>query len=433
MKLPEVLKYTEKDKINALSYYNDDIIEYIKKYNNEEYLHWNKLQYKKGLPVEPKYLWILMKIDRKLHYRDLKFHNWIFKYYINDTIQDYLNELDELKFIKIPNELKISQISDKYKIDTLIEESIASSQIEGATTSKKMAKELIKKGKKPKNKDELMVYNNYIAMKHISKIKDDNFTIEEILNIHKIITKDLMENKGYEGKFRDNNEITIRNVRDNTLLYTPPNYELIEVLMKELCKFANNDYDNIHPIIKGIIIHFLIGYIHPFIDGNGRTARALFYWYMLKKGYSYFEYLKVSEIINQSKGQYRDAYLYVESEKCDEYEGDLTYFIIYLLKCIKKSVDEFKSSLEQKINENIEKIRGLNENLNLRQQDILSEIIANPKRILTIKYVMNTYGVAYATARSDLNILVELGALQKKKVGKEFIYISNLISPNFFE
>ena len=421
MKLPEVLKYTEKDKIKALSYYNDDIIEYIKKYNNKEYLHWNKLQYKKGLPVEPKYLWILMKIDRKLHYKDLKFHNWTFKYYINDTIQDYLNELDKLKFIEISDEIKqIPQISDKYKIDALIEESIASSQIEGATTSKKMAKEIIKKGKKPKNKDELMIYNNYIAMKHITKIKNNDFTIEEILNIHKIITKDLMENNEYEGNFRYNNEITIRNIKDNTLLYTPPSYELIEPLMKELCNFANND-DNIHPIIKGIIIHFLIGYIHPFVDGNGRTARALFYWYMLKKGYSYFEYLKVSEIINQSKGQYRDAYLYVESEKCDEYGGDLTYFIIYLLKCIKKSIMKL-DSLEQKIDEYAEKIRDLNENLNLRQQDILSEILSNPKKILTIKYVMNTYGVAYATARSDLNTLVKCGALQKKKVGKEFIY-----------
>jgi len=189
MKLPEVLKYTEKDKIKALFYYNDDIIEYIKKYNNKEYLHWNKLQYKKGLPVEPKYLWILMKIDRKLHYKDLKFHNWTFKYYINDTIQDYLNELDKLKYIEISNEIKqIPQISDKYKIDALIEESIASSQIEGATTSKKMAKEIIKKGKRPKNKDELMIYNNYIAMKYITKIKNNDFTIEEILNIHKIIT-----------------------------------------------------------------------------------------------------------------------------------------------------------------------------------------------------------------------------------------------------
>ena len=79
-------------------------------------------------------------------------------------------------------------------------------------------------------------------------------------------------------------------------------------------------------------------------------------------------------------------------------------------------------SLEQKIDEYAEKIRDLNENLNLRQQDILSEIMANPKKILTIKYVMNTYGVAYATARSDLNTLVKCGALQKKKVGKEFIY-----------
>ena len=98
--------------------------------------------------------------------------------------------------------------------------------------------------------------------------------------------------------------------------------------MNELCEFSNSNDKFIHPIIKGIIIHFLIGYIHPFNDGNGRTARSLFYWYLLKNDYWLFEYMAISRVINGSKGQYRDAYLKTESDTFyKEEKGHLTYFI----------------------------------------------------------------------------------------------------------
>ncbi|ABR56248.1 filamentation induced by cAMP protein Fic [Methanococcus aeolicus Nankai-3] len=432
MKLPEVLEYTKEDEKKALYYYNDEIIGYIKKYNIIEYIHWDNLKYKKGLPIEPKYLWILLNMDRKIHFKELNFHNWTFKYYINGKIQQFLGAFDRLKNIEFSKKIN-DLINDKYKINAIIEESIASSQIEGAKTTTKMAKEVIKSGKKPKNNDEIMVYNNHVAMKYITnELKNKDFTIDEILKIHDLISKDLIENK-YVGEFRTIDDVIVKDIKTNKTLHIPPNHELIEPLINELCNFANNKEDSTHPIIKGIIIHFLIGYIHPFVDGNGRTARALFYWYMLNSRYTIFEYLKVSEFINKSKGKYKNSYLYVESHKCDEYEGDLTYFIGYILDCIEKSINKFNEEL--KVLENELKHNNIynnllndlkNNNLNLRQLGILEEIIKNPKKKFTIKYIVNSYGVAYATARNDLNIFAEFGILQKKKAGKEFIYVPNI-------
>jgi len=84
--------------------------------------------------------------------------------------------------------------------------------------------------------------------------------------------------------------------------HTPPDYNKIPDLMEEFCKFASTDEDDfIHPLIKGIILHFLIGYIHPFTDGNGRCARSIFYWYMLSRGYWLFEYMPISRILLHSK------------------------------------------------------------------------------------------------------------------------------------
>ena len=63
----------------------------------------------------------------------------------------------------------------------------------------------------------------------------------------------------------------------------------------------------IHPVIKAIIIHFVISFLHPFVDGNGRTVRSFFYWYMLKKGYALTEFLSISRIIYANKVKYEKA------------------------------------------------------------------------------------------------------------------------------
>ena len=119
-------------------------------------------------------------------------------------------------------------------------------------------------------------------MKHILDLKNEAITPDKILEIHRLITNGTLEKPEYEGNFRENNETAVYS-HDGTLLHKPVEYSEIPELIGELCDFANNeDKDFIHPVIKGIIIHFLIGYIHPFNDGNGRTARALFYWYLLK-------------------------------------------------------------------------------------------------------------------------------------------------------
>src|SRR5205814_10028127 len=52
-----------------------------------------------------------------------------------------------------------------------------------------------------------------------------------------------------------------------------------------------------HPMVRSMILHFWLAYDHPFVDGNGRTARALFYWSMLRNGYWMFEYITISKII----------------------------------------------------------------------------------------------------------------------------------------
>jgi len=204
--------------------------------------------------------------------------------------------------------------------------------------------------------------------------------------------------------------VYVVNHSSSEVVHTPPKHEEINKLIEKLCIFfnADNEDDFIHPILKGIIIHFLIGWIHPFTDGNGRTARALFYWYLLKKGYWLTEYLSISKIIQGSKNQYEKAYLYTEHD-----EMDLTYFITYHIDVMHKAIDALKKYIKEKQKENLQVVQFLKlENVNERQAQILKMLYDEPEIVFSVKEIANIFSVANYTARTDLTKLVAMGYLQ---------------------
>ena len=237
---------------------------------------------------------------------------------------------------------------------------------------------------------------------------------------------DTLDNKTEEGAFRNSDDVHVVNHIDGEIVHTPPNQKEIEILIQDLCNFFNSDSKEsfMHPILKGIVIHFMIGYIHPFTDGNGRTARALFYWYLLKKGYWLTEYLSISKIIQDTKNQYEKAYLYTENDN-----NDLSYFMTYHLKVMDKAFEALKAYIQLKQKENLQiasfvKIPNVNE----RQAQLLKIIFDEPESIFTVKETENRFIISNFTARTDLLGLVKLGFLeiiQVNKVKQNFVRSDN--------
>ncbi|MDN7012530.1 Fic family protein [Methanoculleus sp. FWC-SCC3] len=420
MNLPHTPEYSPADVKKAWEYADTgDVIDAVFKYN-QKYLHWDELK-RRDLPVDPLYVWILMKTFRKKDMKYVMFDDLQLKYNLLDAFLEKLHCLDKSAAGSISSGLdSLPHDRDQFIINSLMEEAIASSQIEGAAVTRTIAKKMLRERRKPATKDERMILNNYITMKRITQVKDEDLTPELILEIHKTITRDTLEDPNDEGRFRDNNEIRVFDMRGN-VLHTPPDFASIEGLIEELCAFANNDEGQfIHPVIKGIILHFLIGYVHPFNDGNGRTARSILYWYMLRKDYWLFEYMAVSRAIKDTKGQYKLAYQYTESD-----ENDLTYFIRYNLTAVKTAVDNIQKYIEKKQRESRQALNILqkSEGLSLRQAEIIKFLIKHPGKPITIKEIVETYRVAYGTARNDLFHLEKLGYLAKQKSGKEYIFI----------
>jgi Fic family protein len=195
--------------------------------------------------------------------------------------------------------------------------------------------------------------------------------------------------------------------------------------MEELCRFANDSHESpfIHPLVKAIVIHFMMGWIHPFVDGNGRTARALFYWSMAKSGYWLIEFTSISRVLKKAPAQYARAYLYSETD-----DNDLTYFMDHQLNVISEAIRALHAYLAAKSKEIADtrkliasspKLKG---KLNHRQLAAMDHFLKNSHLAYRIHEHQNANQVTYETARTDLLEMVSLGLLEKHREGKSFVF-----------
>ena len=392
---------------------NRDYVTEISKIN-DEYYYWDKIKYMHPKGVKAEDFWAAVKYSRTVSSKVYNFTTCILSLFETNKMQEILHNID-MNFggsIGSP-----SIIPDRnrqyYLLSSIMEEAIASSQMEGASTTRKVAKEMLRKQAKPKDKSQQMIVNNYNTIRFLSEHKDVSLTPDFILEIHRQIAEKTLDNVEDEGRFRTNDNIQVVDGITDEVAHDPPSYKYIMESVLELCNFVNEDKTFIHPIIKAIILHFMISYIHPFVDGNGRTARSLFYWYMLKKGYWLTEYLSISRIIYKSKAQYERAFLYTEHD-----DFDLGYFVQYNLNVFNKAFEELKLYLERKSKEQNALLEYRISVLNERQIQIVKLLAEKPNEVYTSKELETRFNVSVKTIRTDLEGLVEKGLMETIALNK---------------
>ncbi|MHB1341329.1 MAG: Fic family protein [Coriobacteriia bacterium] len=308
---------------------------------------------------------------------------------------------------------------ERYVISSLLEESIASSQIEGASTTRKRAKEMLLNATKPRNRGDRMIVNNYTTMKMIAGLKDEPITPQLLLDLQASMTTGTLDHPEDVGVFRTGDDVVVTD-EQNQVLYTPPPAAQVPAMVDALCEYANRtDGEFEHPAIKAIALHFWLAIIHPFADGNGRTARALFYLYMLKHGYWLFEYLSISRVILRRRAQYERAYLYAETD-----DSDFTYFLQFHLEAIETALEETRRYIEIKAAEEhtVQTLVQSDFDLNHRQRAVLSRALKKSSAVFTIQSHATSHGVVRATARADLLELVDRGLLVSRREGRQIVF-----------
>ena len=408
------------------------LMEYFRETDDKgRYLYWDKFKWRVPKEHDVKKAWLVTKWCRFTKRKPITLvdkESEYFHYCNPDSLQAKLYKIAKLSGEGMTSNDSVKQ---KFLISSLVmEEAISSAQLEGATTTRCVAKKMLLEERKPRSEDELMIMNNYILMTELKELLDAPLSLEMIKHFHKIATAGTSQNGVVPGEFREDNEIVISDGFDGEVLHRPPPYTEIEERLENLCHFANTIHsgeegeDFIDPIIKAIILHFMIGYEHPFADGNGRTARAIFYWFMLKSGFEFFEYLSISKLLKEAPVKYGMAYLYTEID-----ENDLTYFIYYQADIILRSMDELFNYLDEKSRE-FEEVVDLLENsplaesLNFIQKNIVKKAMKNPGRIFTAKEIVHTYDVSENTARKYLKVLAAYKLLAPLKEGRTVKYIA---------
>lgn len=403
-----------------------DLRNYLRR-ANETYWHWDELRRRPAVGGHSReLLWQAVKFTR-LAGRPfgLTAHGGApFTFWQPESVQRDLHEID----LHLGGHIGIDMPGlgqrdrTRYLVNSLMEEAIASSQIEGAATTRVVAKQMLRRGRAPRNRDERMIVNNYQTIRRLEEWRSRALSHDMLLEIQASMTADTLDDAVAVGRFRTpDDDVRVVDVRDDTVLHIPPPAAELPERLKDLCRFANAAQTEafVHPVVRAILLHFWLAYDHPFVDGNGRTARALFYWYMLRSGYWLFEFLPISRVIVRAPVQYGRAFLHSETDDCDA-----TYFLAFHLRAICRALDELRAYLrnQQEQRREAETFLRTLRGLNSRQAMLVKRFLDAPSFEITTEMHMRLAAVSYGTAYNDLRVLMERGYLQRSRRGHEFVF-----------
>lgn len=399
-----------------------------------KYRHWDVLRHLQ--PPEAwtcEEWWLAIKLARQQRYVELPLHDQKGRPFVlamPDAAHRMTHRIDSDARGAIGGSEAVTnpQTRNTYLMRSLLEEAITSSQLEGAATTREAAKAMIRERRAPRDRGERMIFNNFEAMQFVRELRGQQLTPEMVFDLHRMLSHDALDDPSAAGRFRRADEDICIMDETGNILHRPPHADELPERLQALCQFANASSDAepfIHPVVRAVLLHFWLAYDHPFVDGNGRTARALFYWSMASSGYWLAEYISISRILKQAPGKYARAFLYTETD-----DNDATYFVLNQLRVVERAIDELHIYLKRKqaeIRETatlLRRSKALRTRLNSRQVALLNHALKHPDSEYRIEGHQNAHSVTYPTARTDLLALAELGLLERHKTGRSFLFLA---------
>ena len=395
------------------------------------YLHWDEMRRRtppEGLTHEA--WWLGTALARRAMARTLPILDAAgqpFRFSNVDRVQELVHRIDQQAGGNVLSggEAVIGpRARDRYAVSSLIEEAITSSQLEGASTTRRVARAMLHSGRPPRDRGERMILNNFAVLEAAGELAASGRPLapDDVLGLHRVVTEGTLEDERDAGRLQDADDERIAVVRqDGTVLHGPPPADGLPRRLERLCAFANGEAGEgfLHPVVRAVVLHFALGYDHPFADGNGRTARALFYWSMLRSGYWLAQYLSISSVLRRAPARYARSYLHAETDR-----GDLTYFVLHQLEALARALESLGDYLERKRGEQRRAERLLRDRpgLNHRQHVLVGDALRDPGASFTIEAQSRRHRVAYATARADLLGLEAAGLLGRQRAGKKFVF-----------
>lgn len=385
-------------------------------FDDSRYFHWEQLiRHEPPAGVDHEEWWFRLKLQRSSQMRTVPLvakDGSAFTFAMTDEVLQLTEEIGRRAGGAVAGggTAMTERGRDRFIVRSLVEESITSSQLEGASTSRRVAVEMLSTGRDPRTKSERMILNNYRAMRMVTESSSEPLTPEWVLELHRVLTEGTLDDPADAGRLETPDQERVSVWAGDVQVHIPPPAEELTERLASLTAFANKastDSPYVPPIIRAIVTHFMFGYDHYFADGNGRMARTAFYWSMLHNGYWLAEYLTISKILRAAPGRYGDSYQYTEDDG-----GDLTYFILHQLHVIRRALDELDSYIKSRQRESHRvqsALRGAAKDFNMRQTQILEWLTRESPLGVTAVEIANRYRVSTQTGRNDLTHLENFG------------------------
>lgn len=224
---------------------------------------------------------------------------------------DILNSIIEIEL----NRYKISLVElsqnvlNKLRKNSKIKSSYASNKIEGNPLSEKQAEEVIESDeRKHYLKPEQEVRNYFLALNYLEEKLNNKEKLSKklILDVQKLVEKGAPKEKiGFRGPMPPGVLFAVYDSKTGNPDYIPPEYSDVPGLLDELIEYVNTTDD--HPLIVAAVVHYQLVTIHPFEDGNGRTARLLSGYIMDLNGYGFNGIGSLEEYFAYDVDEYYDS------------------------------------------------------------------------------------------------------------------------------
>lgn len=297
--------------------------------------------------------------------------------------------------------------------DALIRSAHSSTAIEGNKLTLEEVSELAL-GRKimatRKEKQEVLNYLN--VLQNIQDYQNDGKVTEKLLlKLHKDITKETLDLPGDEENYRKV-QVVVGNKFTGEVVFTPPKTEKVPQLTKALLEWINQEIE-LHPVLIAGLSHYEFVRIHPFVDGNGRTARALATLILYIRDFDIKRFFTLDDYYDSDRKAY-----YAALKSVDKNTLDTTQWIEYFTDGVLISINGVKKKI---LSLSIKK-SGPQIALTERQMKIMEKIVANGK--ITSGEIQDMFKISRQAAYKELKKMIELGVIEPRGEGKAVYYIA---------
>jgi len=302
--------------------------------------------------------------------------------------------------------------------EAIIHSAHSSTSIEGNRLSLEQVSELAR-GREitaaRRDKQEVLNYLN--VLKNIKNLIKDNFITEkDILNIHRMVTKNTLNNLADSGVYR-NRYVVVGNRFTGEIFFRPPQNLEVPGLVKNLLSWINSkESEELDPVIETGIVHYELVRIHPFVDGNGRTARVLAALILYLRGFDTNQFFCLDDYYDSDRPAYYKA---LQSVKPDTL--DLTNWLEYFTEGVNISTEAVKERIVRLSSKRLRKAKGKQIALTERQMKIIEFINQNGK--ISNRDVREMFKLSDEGALKEIKKLLNLEIIRSEAKGRALHYI----------